>query len=167
VFTCTINAVLRYLYMRPYEQAGWYQDVFDTYMDAWKSSIKLHVKNRPEDEQLDVRNMSKTLKLKHSCKKCAFCWYLLHMCITLHGSNNVKWASSLKLTTARTILRQCCITPCHKYTRVNAYSRIRVAALECTNTGCVCQLLSCVTKTSSGRHGKLPRRNQYNSKAGH
>jgi len=29
------------------------------------------------------------IKLKHSCKNCAFCWFLLHRYITMHGSKNV------------------------------------------------------------------------------
>ena len=30
------------------------------------------------------------IKLKHECKKCAFCCFLLHRYITMHGSKNVQ-----------------------------------------------------------------------------
>jgi len=36
-----------------------------TYMDAWKKYHKTACTSPPEFEHLDVRNMSKTLKLKH------------------------------------------------------------------------------------------------------
>ena len=35
------------------------------YLDAWKKYRKNYIKSLPEDEHLDVRNMSKKLKLKH------------------------------------------------------------------------------------------------------
>ena len=54
------------------------------------NAINTACKSLPEDEHLDFRNMSKTLlKLKHYFKKCEFCWFLLHIYITLHGSKNV------------------------------------------------------------------------------
>ena len=80
-----------------------------------------------------------------------------------------QWSRSLK-PLASTILRLGWITPYHNYTCVAAYWGTRVKALGCTNTGSVGsvrELRSCATKPWSGRNGKLLRRNQYKSKAGH
>jgi hypothetical protein len=35
-------------------------------------------------------NTDTMIKLNHKCKKFAFCWFLLHMNITMHRSKNVK-----------------------------------------------------------------------------
>jgi len=46
-----VHAVLWYFFMHPYKQSGRWQDVPD----------KTACTSLPEDEHLDVRNMSKTL----------------------------------------------------------------------------------------------------------
>ena len=45
--------------MLPYKQSGRCRDVFD--IDAWKKYHKTAYTSLPDDEHLDVRNMSKTL----------------------------------------------------------------------------------------------------------
>jgi len=34
------------------------------------------------------------ITLTHECEKCAFCWFLLHTHITMHGSKNVMCGNS-------------------------------------------------------------------------
>jgi len=40
------------------------------------------------EERRRQYNLIKSLK-----KKCVFCWFLLHMCITMRGSENVKFTT--------------------------------------------------------------------------
>jgi len=47
--------------MHPYKQSGRWQDVFDAYTDPRNKYYKNACTSLPEDEHLDVRNMSKTL----------------------------------------------------------------------------------------------------------
>jgi len=48
-------------FMFQYKQSDQWNDVFNTYTDARKKYHKTACTSLPEDEHLDVRNMSKTL----------------------------------------------------------------------------------------------------------
>ena len=52
-------------FTRPYKQSGRWQDVFDAhaYTNTWKKYHRTACTSFPEDERLDIRNMSKTLQL--------------------------------------------------------------------------------------------------------
>jgi len=60
-------------------------------MDAWQKYHKTLCTSLPEDEHLDVRNMSKTLQLNWNInEKVVNFWFLLHRYITMHCWKNVK-----------------------------------------------------------------------------
>jgi len=48
-------------FMYPYKESGRWQDLQTAYVDARKKCHKTACTGLPEDEHLDVRNMSKTL----------------------------------------------------------------------------------------------------------
>jgi len=56
-------------------------------MDASSQYHKSVCTNLPEDEHLDGSKHVKDIiiKLKHYCKTCVFCWFLLHRNITTHS----------------------------------------------------------------------------------
>jgi len=90
------------------------------YMDAWKKYHKAVCTNLPEDEHLDVWNMSDTIiKLKHSCKKCTFCW-LLHIYTCLF-----KKGKSVNLTYHVEISTRLCKTVCLKDTIITTFQFTR------------------------------------------
>jgi hypothetical protein len=54
-------------------------------MDARNKYHETACTSLPEDKHLDVRNMSKTLRLNYYCEMCALCWFLLHNLIKLNS----------------------------------------------------------------------------------
>ena len=86
----TVQATLRYFIMHLYKQSSCWHDVFDThthhvenytsYFNAWFNTIKLLV----QTSWRWTRSFSKHVEnniidLNHSWKKCASCWFFLHM----------------------------------------------------------------------------------------
>ena len=70
-------------FIHPYKQSGGCQDVFDT--ETRPDIDILRTNTRMFETCRRHYNLIKSLK-----QNVAFCWFLLHMYITMHGSRNVK-----------------------------------------------------------------------------